>query len=136
MSCIWDNGSEASGHRIVDQALSMACCFANLYSSWQRGCNENRNGQIHRYFSKGTGLTRISRDEVDQAVAEINNRSMPLLVGLTSAQAVANQLRQQPEQKTTCCLYSSNVVNRAHFGHIDTLVYRFQPVSVLCCIWR
>ena len=45
----WDNGTEASLHTLVDEALGMLTYFADPYSSWQRGSNENRNGRIRRY---------------------------------------------------------------------------------------
>ncbi|EKE50392.1 putative transposase, partial [Bifidobacterium bifidum LMG 13195] len=38
----WDNGTEASLHMLVDEALGMLTYFADPYSSWQRGSNENR----------------------------------------------------------------------------------------------
>lgn len=52
----WDNGTEASLHMLVDEALGMLTYFADPYSSWQRGSNENRNGRIRRYLPKGTGF--------------------------------------------------------------------------------
>ena len=39
----WDNGTEAFLHALVDEALGMLTYFADPYSSWQRGSNENRN---------------------------------------------------------------------------------------------
>ena len=38
----WDNGTEASCHTLVDESLGMPAYFADPYSSWQRGTNENR----------------------------------------------------------------------------------------------
>ena len=47
----WDNGTESSCHLLVDEALGMLTYYANPYSSYQRGTNENRNGRIRRYLA-------------------------------------------------------------------------------------
>ena len=75
----WDNGSEASLHTLVDEALGMLTYFADPYSSWQRGSNENRNGRIRRYLPKGTGLASLTQAELDAIVKEINDTPMKIL---------------------------------------------------------
>jgi hypothetical protein len=37
----WDNGSEFAEHALIDIALDARSYFADSYSSWQRGTNEN-----------------------------------------------------------------------------------------------
>ena len=75
----WDNGTEASLHMLVDEALGMLTYFADPYSSWQRGGNENRNGRIRRYLPKGTSFEDLTQDELDAIVGEINDTPMKLL---------------------------------------------------------
>ena len=75
----WDNGTEASLHTLVDEALGMLTYFADPYSSWQRGSNENRNGRIRRYLPKGTSFEDLTQDELDAIVGEINDTPMKLL---------------------------------------------------------
>lgn len=101
----WDNGSEASGHLVVDRALGMACYFADPFSPWQRGSNENRNGQLRRYFPKGHDLSQVSQDELDQVVAEINNRPMLILGGQSPAQAFTHELHQLQSHQETNVLH-------------------------------
>ena len=74
----WDNGTEASLHVLVDEALGMLTYFADPYSSWQRGGNENRNGRV-RYLPKGTSFEDLTQDELDAIVGEINDTPMKLL---------------------------------------------------------
>lgn len=75
----WDNGTEASLHMLVDEALGMLTYFADPYSSWQRGSNENRNGRIRRYLPKGTGFGDLAQEDLDAIVGEINDTPMKLL---------------------------------------------------------
>ena len=74
-----DNGTEASLHMLVDEALGMLTYFADPYSSWQRGSNENRNGRIRRYLPKGTGFEDLAQEDLDAIVGEINDTPMKLL---------------------------------------------------------
>jgi len=41
-----DNGKESSLHEETAQALGIDWYFADSYSAWQRGINENTNGLI------------------------------------------------------------------------------------------
>ena len=52
--------------------------FADPYSSWQRGSNENRNGMI-RYLPKRAVIDPGMAREVQEIVDEINNRPMRVL---------------------------------------------------------
>ena len=64
---------------LVDEALGMLTYFADPYSSYQRGSNENRNGRIRRYLPKGTSFEDLTQDELDAIVGEINDTPMKLL---------------------------------------------------------
>lgn len=69
----WDNGTEASCHQLVDEALGMPAYFADPYSSWQRGTNENRNGRIRRYLPKKTPFDDLTQAELDAIVKETDD---------------------------------------------------------------
>jgi IS30 family transposase len=75
----WDNGTESALHRLVDEALGMLTYYADPYSLWQRGSNENRNGRIRRYLPKRTSLENLTQAELDDIVAEINDTPMKRL---------------------------------------------------------
>ena len=72
----WDNGTEASCHTLVDEALGMPAYFADPYSSWQRGSNENRNGRIRRYLPKKTPFDTLTQAELDAIVKETDDTPM------------------------------------------------------------
>ena len=55
-----DNGKEFSLHEHVAQALEIDWYFADAYSAWQRGTNENTSGLIRQYIKKGSDLKKYS----------------------------------------------------------------------------
>jgi IS30 family transposase len=69
-----DNGSENTKHTEVKEACGIQAYFADPYSSWQRGGNENCNLWIRYYFPKGTDFSTISDEEVKDVEWELNNR--------------------------------------------------------------
>lgn len=69
-----DNGREYHLHGHLTAALGLNVYFADPYSSWQRGTNENTNGLLRRYLPKRTDFITLSQDELDSIVEEINNR--------------------------------------------------------------
>ncbi len=52
-----DNGSEFIEHSELGHRLGFKTYFADPYSSWQRGSNENTNGLIRQYFPKRCDLS-------------------------------------------------------------------------------
>jgi IS30 family transposase len=69
-----DNGSEFSGHEHIARKNRCQVYFADPYSSWQRGTNENANGLLRQYFPKGSDFSRLTVEAVNQAAARINLR--------------------------------------------------------------
>jgi IS30 family transposase len=65
-----DNGKEFSLHEYAAQKLDVDWYFADPYSAWQRGTNENTNGLIRQYVRKGSDLN----DYTDAYIAEITQR--------------------------------------------------------------
>lgn len=73
-SATFDNGSEHTKHRELTDTLGVATFFADPYSSWQRGGNENGNLWIRYYFPKGTDFSSIGKVELKDVERELNNR--------------------------------------------------------------
>lgn len=48
--------------------------FADAYSAWQRGTNENSNGLMREFFPKKTDLAKVSETELFTALWLMNNR--------------------------------------------------------------
>lgn len=70
----FDNGGEFADHKIIAAALNAQAYFAHPYSSWERGLNENFNGLLRQYISKGKDLRLVSDEEVQQAQMKLNLR--------------------------------------------------------------
>jgi IS30 family transposase len=69
----FDNGTEFARHEEVAAALPMDIYFADPYASYQRGTNENTNGLIRRYFPKGTDLSKVTHEQLNHAIEELNS---------------------------------------------------------------
>lgn len=92
-----DNGSEFAGHAKVAAALGAGFYFAEPYSSWQRGANENTNGLIRQYFPKKTDFREITDAEVAQAAHRLNHRPRKTL-GFRTPHQVFHE--EKPEVST------------------------------------
>ncbi len=69
-----DNGTEFMDHRRVARRLGARFYFADPYSSWQRGSDENANGLIRQYFPKSRRFDTISEEEARAVEDRLNDR--------------------------------------------------------------
>ena len=69
-----DNGKEFAGHETIKEQLNANVYFAHPYCSWERGLNENTNGLIRQYFTKGSSFESITDDEVEAVMNKLNHR--------------------------------------------------------------
>ena len=92
LSVTHDNGTGFARHARLRDEPSMATYFADPYSSWQRGGNENRNGMIRRYLPKRTIIEPGMARELQEIVDETDNRPMRALGHRTPAEAFADEL--------------------------------------------
>lgn len=69
-----DNGHEFADHAYISKKLGINFYFADPYSSWQRGSNENLNGLIRQYFPKKTNFDYITKNEVKRVENQLNRR--------------------------------------------------------------
>lgn len=74
-----DNGRENHFHMKLKEILCMKTFFADPYSSWQRGTNENTNGLLRRYLPKQTDFSTVTQEELDEIVFEINTKPKKVL---------------------------------------------------------
>ncbi|WP_110457634.1 IS30 family transposase [Shewanella algidipiscicola] len=88
-----DNGSEFCDHEQVAEKLKTDVYFANPYSSWERGLNENFNGLLRQYIRKGTDLRTVTDRQISEIERTLNARPRKYL-GFRQPVAVFNELRK------------------------------------------
>lgn len=69
-----DNGREFADFKTLEKETSSKVYFADPYSPWQRGVNENTNGLLRRYFPKGCNFHAIDDKLIAHVVAKLNHR--------------------------------------------------------------
>ncbi len=70
-----DRGREFAAHGDVSQALKhISFFFADPYSPWQRGTNENTNGLLRECVPKSTDISAIPDAVIQQFVDSLNRR--------------------------------------------------------------
>ena len=68
-----DNGKEFAGHQfITDEYCDFY--FANPYSPWERGSNENLNGLIRQYIPKKSDFNEFTDLQIKEIENKINCR--------------------------------------------------------------
>lgn len=86
-----DNGRETHEHYRLRKKYNMMTYHAHPYSSFERGTNEHGNWLIRYYFPKGTDFSKVTRNELQDVVDEINHRPRKIH-GFKSAHEVYYQL--------------------------------------------
>lgn len=87
-----DRGKEFACYPLVEN-LGISFFFADAYSSWQRGSNENANGLPREYFPKKTDLATISDEALNKALYDINHRPRKCLAYRTACEALEDELK-------------------------------------------
>lgn len=75
----YDRGAEMAEHELFTKETKMRVFFADPYSPWQRGTNENTNGLIRQYFPKGTDFTTVTLQEIQRVQDLLNGRPRQVL---------------------------------------------------------
>lgn len=90
----FDNGKEFAEHARIDQALGSTTYFADPFSSWQRGSNENLNGLLRQYIPKKRPLSTVTNEELKMIESRLNNRPRKRLGFKTPNQVFHESLRR------------------------------------------
>ena len=69
-----DRGKEFACSEVIKKKLGLILYFADAYSSWQRGSNENSNGLLREFYPKKTDLALVSQKELTHNLFLINSR--------------------------------------------------------------
>jgi IS30 family transposase len=89
-SMTYDNGTEMAQHALFTKNTKTDVYFADPYSPWQRGTNENTNGLLRSFFPKGTDLSLITKKQLKQVEIKLNQRPRRILNYETPANIFLN----------------------------------------------
>ena len=93
----FENGGEFADHGHIADKLKCEIYFAEPYHAWQRGTNENLNGELRRYYPKGEPLDRVERDELAKVEDQVNARYHKKLHYQSAAERFAHEWTLQRE---------------------------------------
>jgi IS30 family transposase len=92
-SLTWDQGKEMAEHTSFTVDTGVQVYFCDPRSPWQRGSNENTNGLLRQYLSRGADLRQLDQVALDAIAAELNGRPRQTLGFKTPSQTLAEALR-------------------------------------------
>jgi len=96
----WDRGHELAQHQRIT-ATGLQVYFADPYSPWQRGSNENINGLLREYLPKGTDLSHHTPARLQAIASELNDRPRKRLGYHTPREAFAKLLTDDLQRVAT-----------------------------------
>jgi transposase, IS30 family len=92
----YDRGNERAEHEQLAQRLAIQIFFADPYSPWQRGTNENTNGLLRQYLPKGTDLSGYTQRELNAIAHRLNTRPRNCLDFATPLEVYAHLRHHSP----------------------------------------
>lgn len=87
-----DRGKEFACYPNVETTHELHVYFADPYSSWQRGSNENGNGLLREFHPKGTDFAQVQDEDLAHSLDLINHRPRKCLGWRTAHESFAEEL--------------------------------------------
>jgi transposase, IS30 family len=88
-----DNGKAFAEHEQLAATTALQVYFAKPYCARQRGTNENANGLVRQFFSKGSDMAHVPAKQFEKAQHLLNNRPRRCLGYRTPQEILSSRLR-------------------------------------------
>lgn len=88
-----DRGKEFACYWDVEENLKIDFYFADPYSAWQRGTNENSNGLLREFYPKKTDLALVDDLDLINSIYKINARPRKCLAFNTAFEEFLYEVR-------------------------------------------
>jgi len=115
----FDNGTEFSMFKEIEELFECDVYFADPYRPWQRGSNERANGLLRRFYPKGTSFKNLDEKELAKTIEKINSMPRKMLNYLTPYEVFFNKFVPQ-----FCC---TSILNLPTYF----LLYKTSPAVYL-----
>lgn len=96
-----DNGSEFLDWRNLEKscvskrgALRTQIYYCHPYRSWERGTNEQINGQLRRFIPKGCAISEYSKKDILEIQEWLNNYPRKILNGKSANEIIVEELKE------------------------------------------
>lgn len=96
-----DNDLLFARHRELERELMIKIFFCHPYHSWEKGTVENTNGEIRKYFPKGSDISLKTTSFFKDIEKKLNNRFMKCL-NYKTPHEVLLLCRKQKEARRLC----------------------------------
>ena len=97
----YDRGKEMAEHARLAKRLAIQIFFADPYSPWQRGTNENTNGLLRQSVPKGTDWSGDTQRELNAIAHRLNTRPRKCLDVATPLEVHAHLRHYSPVARGT-----------------------------------
>jgi IS30 family transposase len=97
----YDRGKEMAEHERLAERLAIRVFFADPYSPWPRGTNENTTGLLRQYLPKGTDLSGYTPRELNAIAHRLNTRPRKCLNFATPLEVYAPLRHHSPVARGT-----------------------------------
>lgn len=87
-----DRGKEFACYKAVEENLHVQMFFADPYSAWRRGSNENSNGLLREFYPKKTDLALVENQDLARNLRLINERPRKCLSWKTPIQLFLHEV--------------------------------------------
>lgn len=88
-----DRGKEFGCYNKVETNYNIDFYFADAYSAWQRGTNENSNGLLREFYPKKTDLTLVKEEDLRSVLKTLNTRPRKCLSFNTPLEEFTRELK-------------------------------------------